>query len=83
MLDVSTIFLFFVFGDLVSGTWGSIPGPGEGLLRGFWTPDKKYKIAIVIRAQRAPTFARMIFVIVLSTLSATGIRVCSWLTDRP
>ncbi len=24
-------------GDFVSGPWGSIPGPGEGLLRGFWT----------------------------------------------
>ncbi len=40
VLDVSTHLLCFVFGDLVSGPWGSIPGPGEGLLRGFWTPEQ-------------------------------------------
>jgi hypothetical protein len=34
--DVSTHFLLALFGDLVS-----IPGPGEGLLRGFWTPEQK------------------------------------------
>ncbi len=39
VFDVSFHFLFSVFGDLVSGPWGSIPGPGEGHLRGFWTPE--------------------------------------------
>ncbi len=38
VLDVSTHFLLFLFGDLVFVPWGSIPGPVEGLLRGFWTP---------------------------------------------
>ncbi len=47
-------FFIFLCGDLVSGPWGSIPGPGEGLLRGLWTPEK-IKIVIFIRAQRAPT----------------------------
>ncbi len=31
------------------------PGPGEGLLRGFWTPQNR-KINIFIRAQRALTW---------------------------
>ncbi len=44
----------FLFGDLVPGPYGSIPGPGEGLLKGFWTPEKKTE-TIVFRAQRAPT----------------------------
>ncbi len=40
VLDVSTHFLFVLFGDLVSGPWGSIPGAGERLLRGFWTSQQ-------------------------------------------
>ncbi len=37
--DVSTHFLFFVVGDLVSGPKGSIPGPG-GAFEGVWDPQK-------------------------------------------
>jgi hypothetical protein len=32
--------------DLVSGHWGSIPGPGEELLKGFWTPPNHQKTHI-------------------------------------
>jgi hypothetical protein len=49
--DVSTHFYFcFLFGDLVSGPQGSIPGPGEGLLRGSWTPPniRKSHIFVII-----------------------------------
>ncbi len=50
-----------MFGDLVSGPWGSIPGPGEGRLRVFWTPETKTNIVIFIRAQRAPTIRSAVY----------------------
>ncbi len=37
------IFYFVLLGDLVAGPQGSIPGPGEGLLRGFWSPGENQK----------------------------------------
>ncbi len=66
VLDLSTHFFFFLFGDLVPGPWGSIPGPGEGVLRGFWTPqnNKKYTFLlgpkgrlrrVVVRVSLVPT----------------------------
>ena len=51
------IFYLFCSGTSFPGPQGSMPGPGEGFVRGSWTPPIIIKRHVVISAQEAPMSA--------------------------